>query len=160
MSTADIIAGTGGLDASIIYELDRAENVGHAFLETRDSFSGLVTTRSSLADLYALGAVFAVGACSNGSMIIPLRAGRIDAREAGPAGVPEPQQDLATHTAAFARQGFNATEMIELVACGHTIGGVHGVDFPEIVPFVPNDDPVSASCLICFLCRQPNTNPL
>ncbi|KAK4079054.1 CAZyme family AA2 [Trichoderma harzianum] len=141
MSTADTIAGTGGLDGSIIYELDRAENVGHAFMETRDSFSGLVTTRSSLADLYALGAVFAVGACSNGSMIIPLRAGRIDAREAGPSGVPEPQQDLATHTASFARQGFNATEMIELVACGHTIGGVHGIDFPEIVPFVPNDDP-------------------
>ncbi|KAL7781097.1 heme peroxidase [Trichoderma afarasin] len=141
MSTADTIAGTGGLDASIIYELDRAENVGNAFSETRDSFSGLVTTRSSLADLFALGATFAIGACSNGTMIVPLRAGRIDAREAGPAGVPEPQQDLATHTASFARQGFNATEMIELVACGHTIGGVHGVDFPEIAPFVPNDDP-------------------
>ncbi|KAL7943587.1 heme peroxidase [Trichoderma barbatum] len=141
MSTADIMAGTGGLDASIIFELDREENVGNAFLETQSSFSGFVTTRSSMADLFALGATFAIGACSNGTMIIPLRAGRVDAREAGPPGVPQPQEDITTHTAAFARQGFNATEMIELVACGHTIGGVHGVDFPEIAPFVPDDDP-------------------
>jgi hypothetical protein len=28
--------------------------------------------------------------------------------------------------------------MITLVACGHSIGGVHGVDFPEIVPNPPN----------------------
>ena len=58
--------------------------------------------------------------------------GRIDATEAGRSGVPEPQQDLDTHTKMFAMQGFNQTEMIELVACGHTLGGVHHEDFPEI----------------------------
>jgi hypothetical protein len=139
MATADVLAGTGGVDASIIYETDRDENVGAAFSETKSFFVGLVTKRSSLADLFALAAIIAVGACSNGSLVIPFSAGRVDATEAGPSGVPQPQEDLATHTASFARQGFNATEMIALVACGHTIGGVHGADFPQIVPSIPAD---------------------
>jgi catalase (peroxidase I) len=73
----------------------------------------------------------AVPAC--GGPQIPFRGGRIDATSAGPAGVPEPQQDLASHTASFARQGFSPTEMIGLIACGHTVGGVHQVDFPDIL---------------------------
>ncbi|KAG6804791.1 hypothetical protein H0H93_006705, partial [Arthromyces matolae] len=69
-----------------------------------------------------MGAVLGVASC--GGPIIPYRAGRIDATQAGSATVPEPQQDLQTHIASFERQGFNQTEMIALVACGHTIGGV------------------------------------
>lgn len=137
MATADVVAGTGGVDASIIYETERPENAGAAFNETKNSFFQLPNTRSSMADLFALAAVMAVGACSNGSIVIPYSAGRVDAVEAGPSGVPQPQEDLASHTANFARQGFNATEMIALVACGHTIGGVHGSDFPEIVRSTP-----------------------
>ena len=49
-------------------------------------------------------------------------------------GVPEPQQDLAAHTANFARQGFTPTEMISLIACGHSFGGVQRSAFPDIVP--------------------------
>ncbi|KAJ7499501.1 WSC domain-containing protein [Mycena latifolia] len=67
--------------------------------------------------------ILAIKNCGGPS--IPFRAGRIDAEVAGPETVPEPQQDLASHTASFARQGFNLTEMI-----GHTVGGVHQVDFP------------------------------
>jgi hypothetical protein len=33
-------------------------------------------------------------------------------------GVPEPQQDLDSHIASFARQGFTKEDMIGLVACG------------------------------------------
>ena len=33
----------------------------------------------------------------------------------------------------FSLQGFNQTEMIGLVACGHTLGGVNNIDFPSIV---------------------------
>ena len=73
-----------------------------------------------------------------GGPTIPLRMGRIDALVAGPAGVPQPQQDLASHTASFRRQGFNPTEMIGLVACGHTFGGVRTPDFPDIVPATVN----------------------
>jgi catalase (peroxidase I) len=58
----------------------------------------------------------------------------VDAQQAGPAGVPLPEDTLQSHTAAFARMGFTATEMIQLVACGHTIGGVQSKFFPTIVP--------------------------
>ncbi|KAF3067686.1 WSC domain-containing protein [Trichoderma lentiforme] len=142
MATADVQAGTGGIDASIVFEKDRPENPGAGFQETLDFFRPRYTTRSSLADLFAMGAVFGVGGCSNGNIILPYRAGRVDATGPGPSGVPEPQEDLATHTAKFVRQGFNTTEMIALVACGHTVGGVHGVDFPEIVPN-PQPPPVT-----------------
>ncbi|PTB44240.1 hypothetical protein M441DRAFT_66006 [Trichoderma asperellum CBS 433.97] len=138
MSTADVTAGTGGLDASIVFEMDRPENVGQAFSESLSFLGAAYTTRSSMSDMFAMGAVMAVGQCSNGNIIIPFRAGRVDATGPGPSGVPQPQEDLATHTATFAKQGFNVSEMITLVACGHTIGGVHGVDFPEIVPNPPN----------------------
>lgn len=84
-----------------------------------------------MADIIALGAIFAVVGC--GGPVIPYSAGRVDATSAGPPTVPEPQQDLASHIASFKRQGFNETEMIALVACGHTLGGVRQADFPLIV---------------------------
>lgn len=138
MATADVAAGTGGLDASISFETDRAENVGDAFNASFGFFVGFQNSRVSMSDLIALGAVYAVRACSG--PMIPFRAGRIDATEAGPKGVPEPQQDLASHTASFAKQGFNVSEMIGLVACGHTLGGVHEEDFPTIVYGETNSD--------------------
>jgi catalase (peroxidase I) len=61
----------------------------------------------------------------SGGPQINFRAGRIDA---------QPQESLQSHTTAFARMGFTPTEMIQLVACGHTIGGVQKVAFPDIVP--------------------------
>lgn len=136
MATADVHAGTGGVDASILYELDRPENPGDAFLETQVAVRDFQTRRSTMSDMFAMTAVVAIAACSNGTIIVPLRAGRVDATGPGPSGVPRPEEDLTTHTASFARQGFSATEMIALVACGHTVGGVHDVDFPEIVPVV------------------------
>ncbi|KAL6697029.1 heme peroxidase [Trichoderma pleuroticola] len=141
MATADVSAGTGGLDASIVFEMDRSENVGDAFQETLGIFQGSHNTRVSMADLFAIATVMAVGACSDGKVIVPFRGGRVDAVGPGPSGVPEPQQDLPTHTLSFAKQGFDTSEMIALVACGHSVGGVHDVDFPEIVPNpVPTTD--------------------
>lgn len=70
----------------------------------------------------------------SGGPKIDYRGGRVDATEAGPPGVPEPQQSLESHTASFARQGFTPAEMIGLVACGHTFGGVQHTAFPDIVP--------------------------
>ena len=58
----------------------------------------------------------------------------MDATEAGVPGVPQPQESLDSHTASFARQGFNQTEMITLIACGHSFGGVQNSAFPQIVP--------------------------
>ena len=144
MATADVDAGTGGLDASIGLETSRSENAGSAFLNTLNFFVPLQSVRSSMADLIAMAAVLVTESCSNGSIHIPYRAGRVDATESSPEGrVPRPEQDLETHIALYKKQGFDATEMIGLVACGHTIGSVHGRDFPDIVPIV--QDPVRIS---------------
>ncbi|KAE9408320.1 heme peroxidase [Gymnopus androsaceus JB14] len=133
MATHDVDDGTGGLDASIMYELDRAQNVGQDLVESLGDFNAFLTITPffGMADTIALGTVLAVVGC--GGPIIPFSAGRVDATVAGPATVPEPQQDLATHIELFRQQGFNETEMIALVACGHTIGGVTQVDFPTII---------------------------
>ncbi|KAJ7499491.1 heme peroxidase [Mycena latifolia] len=128
MATYDTETGLGGLDASIGFETDRPQNVGRSMNDSLVFFGAFQTKTSSMADVIALSVILAIKNCGGPS--IPFRAGRIDAEVAGPETVPEPQQDLASHTASFARQGFNLTEMIGLVACGHTIGGVHQVDFP------------------------------
>lgn len=132
MATHDVSDGSGGLDASLPFELSRPENVGAGLNDTIGFIGGFMTARTSASDLIALAAALVVRHCSSGSVNLDLRVGRVDALEAGPPGVPEPQQTLQSHISLFARQGFNVTEMIGLVACGHTIGGVHGVDFPNI----------------------------
>ncbi|KAF6763410.1 heme peroxidase [Ephemerocybe angulata] len=132
--------GLGGLDRSILYELDRPENVGNAFPLSLEELSQL-TRYVSGADVIALGVVHSV--VERGGPLIPFRGGRIDATEAGPAGVPEPTQTLEEHTEKFRKQGFNKTEMIELVACGHTLGGVTAGDFPDIIDNTTAVKPVS-----------------
>jgi len=133
MSTHDVEFGTGGLDASIMYELDRPQNIGTGMAASLLDFNGFTIYAPffGMADIIALGVVFAVAGC--GGPLIPFSAGRVDATRAGPPTVPEPQQDLASHQASFRRQGFNETEMIALVACGHTLGGVRQADFPLVV---------------------------
>ncbi|KAK8066566.1 WSC domain-containing protein [Apiospora hydei] len=129
-ATHDAAAGTGGLDASILFETDRAENPGTAFNDTFGFFAAHYNGDVSFADLIALGLVTATTSC--GGPKVPFRMGRIDATEAGVLGVPEPQQDLDKHKAIFAKAGFNTEDMIAMVACGHTLGGVHHEDFPDM----------------------------
>ncbi|KAF7357087.1 Peroxidase [Mycena sanguinolenta] len=131
MATYNSTTGTGGLDASIQFEFTRAQDVGRGMLESLNDFFQSPNEYIGMADVIGMAAISAVVAC--GGPVIPFRGGRIDATEAGPATVPEPQQDLASHIASFQAQGFNETEMIALVACGHSLGGVRQVDFPLIV---------------------------
>lgn len=73
-----------------------------------------------------------MGSC--GGPIIPFHPGRADAT--GPVGqgfVPLPEQSTESHLQAFARMGFSQTEMIQLIAAGHTIGQVHANVNPRIV---------------------------
>ena len=76
---------------------------------------------------------------------MPFRGGRVDATAAGPPGVPEPQNTLESHIASFAKQGFNQTEMITLVACGHTFGGVQHSAFPDTVPVPAGVDDIDGT---------------
>jgi hypothetical protein len=130
ISTHDSVAGTGGLDASIMFETEREENVGAAFNGTLGFMVGFHTVKSSAADLLALGVVTLLETC--GGPQLPFRVGRVDAREAGPDGVPRPEEALSTHVDRFAKAGFNTSDMITMVACGHTLGGLHGNNFPNI----------------------------
>ncbi|KAJ7362584.1 heme peroxidase [Mycena albidolilacea] len=70
----------------------------------------------------------------SGGPEIVFRSGRVDAAEANPPGVPQPDQGLNAYIAAFARQGFMQTDMISLIACGHMFGGVQHKYFPDMVP--------------------------
>jgi hypothetical protein len=142
-ATHDATTKLGGLDASIQYELDRPENLGAALNNTLADMSSSVNIRSSAADLLALSLVMSVARCAD--MRVPLRLGRRDATEAGIKGVPEAHTDLDTTRKRFATMSLNEADMITLIACGHSIGGVHSVDHPEIVP-----GPVSAENKLSF----------
>ena len=136
--TADVAAGTGGLDASIGFETHRPENVGRAFNDSLFVFAFFINAKASsrnhpyhkhaefsdqgaVADLIALGAALSIGAC--GGPAIPLRTGRIDATEASTSIICRPETDLETTLASFSSAGFNQADTIALTACGHTMGG-------------------------------------
>ncbi|KAH7338651.1 heme peroxidase [Rhizoctonia solani] len=124
--------GTGGVDASLMWETDRSENKGgRTFNSTFGFMMNVYNIRASMSDLIALAAYTAVRNC--GGPGLAMRAGRIDATGPGPeGGVPEPKDNIDKLLTKFANAGFNKTDMIQMVACGHTMGGVHGQFFPEI----------------------------
>ncbi|KAJ6538119.1 heme peroxidase [Mycena capillaripes] len=140
MATHNLADGTGGMDASIRFaeEQARPEDAGSGFANTVRVLIDFTNRYVSIADVLALGAILAVDNCAGPE--IPFRGGRVDAGEPNTPGVPEPQQDLDSHIASFARQGFMPTEMIGLVACGHTFGGVQHAPFPDIVLEVSDPD--------------------
>ncbi|ORY14042.1 hypothetical protein BCR34DRAFT_647305 [Clohesyomyces aquaticus] len=132
MAPGNTYTGVGGLDASLVFETQSGENAGAAFASTLTMFAPFLSSRTSMADIIAMGVYSATRSC--GGPVISIRAGRIDATAAGPLGVPLPQNAVGTFKNQFLRTGYNATEMIQFVACGHTLGGVHSSNFPEIVP--------------------------
>ncbi|KXX74595.1 putative fungistatic metabolite [Madurella mycetomatis] len=132
MSTHNRFSGTGGVDGSLQFELTNGENTGPGHNTTLQFYAHYLTSRSSMADLIAAGVYASVRSC--GGPVIPLRLGRRDATEAGASGVPQPQNSVGTFRSQFDRMGFSQTEMIQLVACGHSLGSVHSAEFPQIVP--------------------------
>ncbi|CRK38364.1 hypothetical protein BN1723_015306 [Verticillium longisporum] len=132
MITHDVEAGTGGVDGSIWFELNRAENGGLAFNNTFNFFNYLYSSRASAADLLAMSVIVSHAGCGAQTKI-PFRHGRKDAAQAGPAGVPEVDTSIGTTMARFATAGLSQQDMITLVACGHSLGGVHSNNHPQIV---------------------------
>lgn len=132
MATANVFFGTGGIDASIMYELNNGENLGPGLNTSLITYAGFFSPRSTMSDLIALGASLSTRVC--GGPAVPVRGGRVDATSAGSIGVPQPQNAISLFINQFQRMGFTQSEMIGLVACGHTIGGVHTTEFPALVP--------------------------
>lgn len=139
MSTGNVFLGIGGLDASLVFEVggNGGENLGPAFNHTFETYTPFFSSRASMADIIALGVYTAVRSC--GGPVVKIRGGRVDAISRGPTGVPQPQNSPGIFINQFMRVGFNVSEMIAVTACGHTIGGVHAAEFPEIV--APNTAP-------------------
>ncbi|KZM24763.1 uncharacterized protein EKO05_0003450 [Ascochyta rabiei] len=143
MASASISSGSGGVDASILYELASLEHAGAAFRNTLERYAPYFSSRTSLADLIAAGVYSATRSC--GGPAVPVRGGRKDATAAGPsAQVPDAANAIGIFRNQFNRMGFagvNNTEMIQLVACGHTLGGVHAAEQPNIIDAgqFPND---------------------
>ncbi|RYN34361.1 hypothetical protein AA0118_g11524 [Alternaria tenuissima] len=130
--TANVSAGTGGIDASIGFETARVENKGSAFNDSFAFWRPFVHDGVSMADLIALATVMSNNLCGGAQM--PYRAGRTDATEAGrTTGVPAPETDLEETLLFFERAGFDKVDAIGLTACGHTLGSVHHGGFPEVV---------------------------
>ncbi|KAE9372701.1 heme peroxidase [Stipitochalara longipes BDJ] len=121
--TADIVAGTGGLDASLGFESDRAENLRLFVNDTLEFMANTTTAYLGAADHIALGVLAAVSECGGNAQAIPLR----------PSGVPGPFTSLDATLSQFASAGFAQNETIALTACGHSLGHIHYSNFPDIV---------------------------
>jgi len=132
MAAHNRFTGIGGMDASVQYELDRTENAGPAISSSLGYMSPYLSRKTSMADLIATGVYSAVRACDGPS--IPIRHGRRDASDPNGRGIPAVDNSTASFRAEFFRMGLNPVEMIQLVACGHTLGGVHSQTFPQINP--------------------------
>lgn len=156
--TANVSAGTGGIDASIGFETLRAENSGSAFNDSftfwrpfvndavssksavlcflmwlrRATLYPLILMETIVADLVGVGTVMSMALC--GGHKVSYRPGRIDALAADPTtGVPAPESDLEETLLYFERSGMNQVDAIGLTACGHTMGSVHHGGFPDVV---------------------------
>jgi hypothetical protein len=139
MATGNKGSGVGGLDASIVFETKGSENIGPAFLTTLSTYAPFLSSRTSMADIIAMGVYTATRSC--GGPVVPVRGGRVDATRGGGIGVPLPENAIGTFKNQFLRMGYNTTEMIQFTACGHSFGGVHQADFPTILDKgdYPND---------------------
>lgn len=135
MAPADVAAGTGGVDASIGFELQGdhgLQNGGPGFNNSMTYYSRFFNADASMSDLIALGVYTAVRSC--GGPIVNTRAGRIDATQAGALGVPDVRDPGPTLQSHFKRMGLTQEESIQVIACGHSLGGVHSTEFAAIVP--------------------------
>ena len=70
-----------------------------------------------MADLITAAAYFALRKC--GGPAVDVRAGRIDAQEAGTFGAPDPTETFHVHRMKFERANRTQSQMIKMIACGH-----------------------------------------
>ncbi|MCD7456330.1 putative L-ascorbate peroxidase 6 [Datura stramonium] len=121
--TFEIDEKIGGMNGSIVFELDRPENKGLKkslkILEKAKSQIDLVQS-VSWADIIALAGAEAVSLCGGPS--IPIQLGRIDSLLPDPEGkLPEESLDATSLKQCFERKGFSTQELVALSGA-HTLG--------------------------------------
>lgn len=121
--TYDMDEGSGGMNGSISYELDRPENKG-----LKKSLKILVEAKKiveekqpvSLSDMIAVAGAEAVSLC--GGPKIPVRLGRLDSMVPDPEGkLPEETLDAFGLKQSFQGKGFSTQELVALSGA-HTLG--------------------------------------
>ncbi|KAL7159063.1 hypothetical protein ABFS83_01G004200 [Erythranthe nasuta] len=121
--TFDDADKTGGMNGSIIYELDRPENRGlEKSLKILEKAKVQVDAVQpvSWADLIAMAGAEAVSIC--GGPKIPVQLGRLDATVPDPVGkLPEETLVAAAMKQVFQKKGFSTQELVALSGA-HTLG--------------------------------------
>lgn len=121
--TFEIDEKTGGMNGSIVYELDRPENKGlKKSLKILDKAKSQIDLVQSVswADIIALAGAEAVSLCGGPS--IPIQLGRIDSMVQDPEGkLPEESLDAISLKQCFERKGFSTQELVALSGA-HTLG--------------------------------------
>ncbi|KAL9677437.1 hypothetical protein QQ045_005667 [Rhodiola kirilowii] len=121
--TFDVSDNSGGMNGSIILELDRPENTGlnksvKIVKKAKDEVDKIISV--SWADMIAVAGAEAVSLC--GGPTIPVQLGRLDAMEADPEGkLPEETLDAASLKQCFQQKGFSVQELVALSGA-HTLG--------------------------------------
>ncbi|XP_026460265.1 putative L-ascorbate peroxidase 6 isoform X1 [Papaver somniferum] len=122
--TFDMNEKSGGMNGSIVYELDRPENAGlkksvKILEKVKSELDG--TEPVSWADLIAVAGAEAVSLC--GGPLIPVQLGRKDLTVPDPEGkLPEETLNASALKRSFLSKGFSTQELVALSGA-HTIGG-------------------------------------
>ncbi|XP_020269879.1 putative L-ascorbate peroxidase 6 isoform X2 [Asparagus officinalis] len=121
--TFDMDENSGGMNGSIVHELERPENAG-----LKKPFKVLEKAKREIeksqqvswADVIAVAGAEAVSLCGGPS--IPVRLGREDARMPDPEGkLPEESLDASGLKRCFLKKGFSTQELVALSGA-HTLG--------------------------------------
>ncbi|XP_062097178.1 putative L-ascorbate peroxidase 6 [Humulus lupulus] len=130
--TFEVNDNSGGMNGSIIYELERAENAGlKGPLKTLEKAkSGVEATQPvSWADLIAVAGAEAVSLC--GGPTIPVALGRLDSKGADPDGkLPLETLGASALKESFLRKGLSTQELVALTGA-HTLGS-KGFGNPDV----------------------------
>ncbi|KAK6236979.1 hypothetical protein SCA6_012316 [Theobroma cacao] len=141
--TFEMAENSGGMNGSIVYELERPENAGlkkslkafsqfwrkqrkkwmqynQVLLSEKSDEKILTEMDVSWADMIAVGGAEAVSVC--GGPKIPVALGRLDSAEPDPEGkLPQESLDASGLKQSFQRKGFSTQELVALSGA-HTLG--------------------------------------
>ncbi|WOL09229.1 hypothetical protein Cni_G17982 [Canna indica] len=121
--TFDVDDNSGGMNGSIVHELDRPENAGlnkSVKVLAKAKMEIEKTQQVSWADLIAVAGSEAVSLC--GGPVIPVQLGRLDVRTPDPEGrLPQETLDASGLKNCFLKKGFSSQELVALSGA-HTIG--------------------------------------